>query len=100
MSRIVTTHDRTKRPLILLVALPLTGCGAGDGSAQSECARQANQDPKVVEIYTRTNGAYTLGAFEWGFPDELKAAKRAAVLRCMREKGLAPPGGVELVQPR
>jgi len=85
--------------IVAVLALLLTGCSAGDNSPQAECARQADQDPRVVEIYTRTNGAYTL-TFGWGLPDELKAAKRAAVLRCMREKGLAPPGGVQQVQPR
>ena len=83
--------------IVAVLALLLTACGAGDNSPQAECARQADQDPKVVEIYTRTNGAYT---FAWGEHDELEAAKRAAVLRCMREKGLAPPGGVQQVLPR
>jgi hypothetical protein len=47
-----------------------------------------------VAIYSGTNGAYTQ---PWIQRDQLLAAKRQAVLRCMRQKGLAPPGGVEPV---
>jgi hypothetical protein len=77
----------------------MTTCspGASDNSAQADCERQADRDPAVVEIYTRTNGYYT---FPWTARDDLLAAKRQATLRCMRQKGLAPPGGVQPVQPR
>ena len=55
------------------------------------------QDPAVQEIYTRTNGYYT---FPWWQRDDLLAAKKQATVRCMRAKGLAPPGGVQPVAPR
>jgi hypothetical protein len=51
----------------------------------------------VVEIYSRTNGAYTRSGTENA---DLVAAKRQATLRCLRQKGLAPPGGVQPVRLR
>ncbi len=80
---------------MLLPGVVLLGC-AGSGP-QADCERQAMQDPAVQDIYTRTNGAYT---FPWIEHNELVQAKRQAVLRCMRAKGLAPPGGVQPVVPR
>jgi hypothetical protein len=80
-----------------LLAVVLTACASGN-TPQAECARQATQDPKVQEIYSRTNGDYTYGGYL--AHDDLQQAKRLAVLRCMRAKGLAAPGGVEPVAPR
>ena len=56
------------------------------------------QDPAVQEIYTRTNGDYTCPGH--AASTTCMQAKRQAVLRCMRAKGLAPPGGVQPVLPR
>jgi len=78
------------------LALLLAACGADD-TPQAQCARQANDDPKVLEVYTRTNGDYT---YPWVQRDELLMARRQAEMRCMRAKGLAPPGGVQPVVPR
>jgi hypothetical protein len=55
------------------------------------------QDPAVQEIYSRTNGGYINTASQPG--EDLVQAKRQAVLRCMRSKGLVPPGGVQPVVP-
>jgi hypothetical protein len=74
----------------------LAACSIGpaDNSPQAQCERQADDDPAVAAIYSGTNGAYTyVGAVR----DDLIAAKRQAVMRCMRAKGLAPPGGVQPV---
>jgi len=81
------------------LALLLAACGAGgsDDTPQAQCARQANDDPKVLEIYSGTSGYYT---FPWSQRDELLMARRQAELRCMRAKGLVPPGGVQPVVPR
>jgi hypothetical protein len=78
----------------LLLAIMLAACAWGGNSPQAQCERQADDDPAVVAIYSGTNGAYTQ---PWIQRDQLLAAKRQAVLRCMRQKGLAPPGGVEPV---
>ncbi len=82
--------------VISVLAVVLTAC-TGGSSPQAECERQADDDPKVVEIYTRTNGAYT---YPWVQRDDLLMAKKQATIRCMRAKGLAPPGGVQPVVPR
>ena len=50
-----------------------------------------------MEIYSRTNGDYTYGGYQAYY--DLREAKRQAMLRCMRAKGLAPPGGVQAVKP-
>ena len=81
---------------IPLLAVVLSACASGN-TPDAECARQATQDPKVQEIYSRTNGDYTYAGYL--AHDDLLQAKRLAVLRCMRAKGLAPPGGVEPVAP-
>jgi hypothetical protein len=83
--------------IVLLLGL-LQACGSSaDNSPQAQCERQADSDPKVVEVYTRSNGAYT---FDPKVRNELLMAKREATMRCMRAKGLAPPGGVQMVEPR
>ena len=86
--------------VVLLLGCALAACslGAGDNSPQARCERQAVSDPKVAEIYRRSNGEYTYVGYQ--ARDELLMAKREAVSRCMRAKGLAPPGGVQAVQPR
>ena len=87
-----------KRWPVLLLLLALAACSprSGDSSAQAQCERQAENDPKVVEIYTSTNGWYT---YPYQDHDRLLMAKRQAMVKCLREKGLAPAGGVQAVQP-
>ena len=82
---------------VALLGVALAACGSADNSPQVQCDREADKDPAVVEIYTRTNGMYT---FPYSQRDDLIQAKRQAVMRCMRAKGLAPPGGVQPVVPR
>jgi len=86
--------------LAVLLGLALAGCSTGgsDTSARADCERQANDDPKVVEVYQRSNGNYTYAGTQ--ARDELLVAQREAFQRCMRGKGLLPPGGVQPVQPR
>ena len=83
-----------RRRLVPLVLLVLTACGSADNSPQAQCERQANDDPTVVEINTTSNGIYTPQV-----RSRLAIAKREAMLKCLRLKGLAPPGGVEPVNP-
>jgi hypothetical protein len=80
-----------------VLALILAACNS-DGSPQAECERQADQDPAVREIYSRTNGDYAKSGYPAYY--DLREAKRQAALRCMRAKGLAPPGGVQVVKPQ
>ena len=83
------------RRLVPLVLLALTACGSTDNSPQAQCERQANNDPKVVDINISSNGIYTPQV-----RSRLSVAKREATLQCLRLKGLAPPGGVEPVHPQ
>jgi ABC-type glycerol-3-phosphate transport system substrate-binding protein len=85
-----------KLPLIaaLVLGLGLAACGSTGNTPEAQCQRQAEDDPAVVDIYTRTNGAYTQ---PWAERDQLIRAKKEAFIRCMRAKGLLPPGGVEPV---
>ena len=79
-----------------LVALLLASCNSGN-TPQAECQRQAEQDPAVRAIYSGTNGNYTSGFYQAYY--DLREAKHQAALRCMRAKGLVPPGGVQAVKP-
>ncbi len=80
--------------LVLLLGVMLAGCAGNTPEAQ--CQRQAAQDPEVQNIYARTSGYYT---FTGEQRDDLAQATRQAVMRCMRAKGLAPPGGVQPIMP-
>jgi hypothetical protein len=84
--------------VMLCCALMACSTGTADNSPQAECERQAEKDPAVEAIYSRTNGDYTSNLYQAFY--DLREAKRQAVLRCMRAKGLAPPGGVQVVKPR
>jgi hypothetical protein len=86
-----------RRRLGPLVALVLASCSSGN-TPQAECERLAMQDPAVQDVYTRSNGAYIVPGTQANV--DLEQAKRQAVLRCLRAKGLAPPGGVQPVLPQ
>jgi hypothetical protein len=83
--------------LVPLLALPLACCNSGN-TPQAECERQAEQDPAVRAIYSGTNGDYSSSLYQAYY--DLREAKRQATLRCLREKGLAAPGGVQPVKPK
>jgi hypothetical protein len=81
---------------VLVLALLPAACGGNDNSPQARCERQADQDPTVRSIYRGDQGDYTqLGPAR----SDLMWAKRQATLKCLREAGLAPPGGVEPIRP-
>lgn len=82
--------------LALLLPLALMSCGPTGDSPEAQCMRQADQDPTVQSIYRGDQGDYTqLGPAR----SDLDWAKKQAYLKCMREKGLAPPVGVEPIRP-
>jgi hypothetical protein len=86
-----------KLRFVVLLGVALAACDSVGNSPQAQCEREADKDPAVVEVYTRTNGMYT---FPYTQRDDLIQATRQAVMRCMRSKGLSPPGGVQPVVPR
>ncbi len=83
--------------IVPLLALLAASCNSGN-TPQAECERQAEQDPAVRAIYSGTNGDYTSSLYQAYY--DLREAKRQATLRCMRAKGLVPPGGVQPVKPQ
>jgi hypothetical protein len=87
----------------LLGMLVLSACGSDEGAggpqsaAQRACDRQADDDPAVKELAIRSLGSQE-EAYKLKFT--LDQARLQARLRCLRAKGLAPPGGVEPVRPQ
>ena len=82
----------------IILALSLTACSGPDSRAEAQCRRQATQDPAVRTVYARSSGYYTFSTTPQ--QSDLEEATRQAVMRCMREKGLISPGGVQPVVPR
>ena len=81
----------------MMLLLLLSACGVPQGdSPQAKCARQAQNDPDVLELYTRTGGLYMQSQ---AYQRELKARERQAEMKCLQRLGLAPPGGVEPIRP-
>jgi hypothetical protein len=79
-----------------LLPLTLIACGQTGNGPEAECRRQADQDPTVRSIYRGDQGDYTqLGPAR----SNLDWALKQSYLKCMREKGLAPPVGVEPIRP-
>jgi len=81
-----------------MMALALAACSGPDSSAEAQCRRQASQDPAVQTVYSRSDGYYTYSPTTQY--SDLQESQRQAVLRCMRARGLVPPGGVQPVVPR
>lgn len=78
----------------LLCAL-LAGCAAAaqDPPEVQACKEQASQDSEVKRLQAINAGSQSFQA-QHGEQD-LVDARQAATLRCLRARGLAPPGGVE-----
>ena len=82
-----------------MIPILLAGCSAfgGGNSAQAQCERAARNDSKVVDLELANNYRY---ADQPDLAPEIAVARRQALLRCLREKGVAAPGGVEPLTPR
>jgi hypothetical protein len=78
----------------LVLLLPLLGACAGPAgnTPQAQCAREAYNDPDVKRMIMEQAGSPYLMRTDQA---ELEQAKHQAALRCLRARGLAPPGGVE-----
>ena len=95
------------RSLAILALLALAGCGGratdvlGDTltPAQAECRAQARRDPEVTRLAAQVN-TYTPEANAQRIGEESRVAETRAWRRCLRERGLTMPGGVEILRPR
>lgn len=78
---------------LVLLCLLLAACAANhDPPAVQACRAQASDDPDVRRLVGASAGG---GSFAREHADELHDAREQAVLRCLRARGLAAPGGVE-----
>ncbi|HWA79113.1 MAG TPA: hypothetical protein VG848_02270 [Acetobacteraceae bacterium] len=84
------------RVLALLAVLLPAACAPSDDSPQAVCRRQAYDDPQVraLRVQMMQSSSANLGS-----RGQLQYLLRQATLRCLQDKGLAVPGGVEPVQP-
>ena len=97
----MTTRFALPLPLVaLLLPLALGACSLGptDNSPQAQCERQADNDPTVQAVYAGNYGDYTQQGTVGR--STLLWAKRQATQKCLQEKGIGPPGGVEPIRPR
>jgi hypothetical protein len=85
------------RVLAPFAAFLLAACaGGGDNSPEAVCRRQAYDDPAVRA--TRLQMMQVPSA-NLGLQGQLQYQLRQATMRCLQDKGLAVPGGVEPVRP-
>ena len=81
------------RALTALLVL-LAGCAgrAPQDPQQAACAAQAEDAPAVKELVRKGLGNPN---FAWSNERQLNDARSDATLACLRQRGLAPRGGVE-----
>jgi len=86
----------TLRVLVLLAALLPAACASSNNSPEAVCRRQAYDDPQVRALRVQMMRSYSANL---GSQGQLQYLLRQATLRCLQDKGLAVPGGVEPVKP-
>ncbi len=78
---------------LVALCLLLAACASSnDPPAVRNCQARANDDPEVRHLVAASAGS---GSFALNHQYELRDARQQAMLRCLRARGLAPPGGVE-----
>ena len=80
----------------LLFLLVLSACAAPQSPDEAACERQADNDPAVRELIIKGAGN---PHFMMESQDELRAAKRAATVRCLKSRGILQQSGVEAQKP-
>lgn len=83
------------------VVLLLTGCISTPGKPMpdAQCRQAAYDDPQVVNRRS-INAGISANGLAREDRDQLDYLQNDAYTRCMRLRGLAPPGGVEAVRPQ
>jgi hypothetical protein len=90
-------------PVVMLLVLPavlLCGCdhtGPKTDPARAECERQADSDPKVMDLKVKQ---FSITPSDPPIGPDIAVARHEALLHCLQAKGLAAPGGVEPLRPR
>jgi ABC-type sugar transport system substrate-binding protein len=79
-----------------LALLALLAACAPEPPVERACDAAVDNDPAVKLLIIKGVGNPYFQAMS---QDELKAAKQRALLACLRNRGLAPPGGVERQKP-
>jgi hypothetical protein len=82
--------------LALLLPLAAAACANDSTSPTAGCERQVYNDPEVKSLLMKSAGTES---FRWDYAPLLDYAKKQALTRCLRERGLAPPGGVQSPPP-
>lgn len=77
---------------MLAVGLVLAACASNEPPAVRACDAQADDDPEVRHLLAASAGSQSFALQHY---EELRDTRRQAKLRCLRARGLAPPGGVE-----
>lgn len=89
-----------RRAVWLALALPVllvAGCGGPPESPQeSACAQESYSDPTVKDLIMKGAGSEH---FQRENQDVLAFARKAAIVRCLKARGIVPPGGVEAQRP-
>ena len=85
--------------VLVLLPLALAACGSPEQAAdtpRAQCERQAKDDPRVKQFASdlASDNYYV----QYQAAEGQQQALRQATERCMRLRGLAPPGGVEPVR--
>jgi hypothetical protein len=78
------------------VAVLLAACATTGDSPRAVCRRQAYNDPQVTALRIRM---MQIPSVNLGSSGQLQYLLQQATLRCLQDKGLAVPGGVEPVVP-
>ena len=76
--------------LILLAAC--VDVGPDPATPEGQCQVEVENDPAVQDVYRRMPSGSLYG---FGTLEAMKEIKQQAYERCMRNRGLAPLGGVE-----
>jgi hypothetical protein len=85
---------------LLPALVGLAGCTfakADEHDPRAECQVQANSDPTVQDLRLKQ---FSLTPSDPNINPDITVAIHNAVQRCLQDKGLAPPGGVDPIRPR
>ena len=84
----------------MVVLCVVAGCATRSDEAsgpQAYCEQQAEQDPEVTELAMKN---MAVGGQHEDLSGSIRLAKRRALDRCLRAKGVQTRGGVEPLAPR